>query len=74
MASDIVSNIADVFIDYIISHTCNYASPHGSIYYIIALKVHMWYTIVLWGIYMYMFYSSLGPGISVDSTPAMQLL
>ena len=39
----------------------NYTSPHSSIYYIVALKVHLWCTKVLWACSMqaeYMFVSS----------------
>ena len=42
------SNIVDGFINYIRSHTRNYISQPGSIYYIVALKVHVLCTIVLW--------------------------
>ena len=44
MASIMTSNIADGFIR---NHVHNYASLHGSIYYIEALKVHVWCTTVL---------------------------
>ena len=40
---------------------CNCASPHGSIYYIVAFKVHVWCTEVLWAYGMqseYMFVCS----------------
>ena len=39
----------------------NYALPPGSIYYIVTLKVHMWFTKVLWACDMqaeYMFVCS----------------
>ena len=54
--------------------------PHGSIYYTIVLKFHVWCTKVLWACGIQAEYLCihapliLGAGISADSGPALQAL
>ena len=45
ITSVMACNIADGFMDEIISHICDYASLRGSI---VILKIHIWCTIVFW--------------------------
>ena len=72
MASSIKSKIIII---------CNCTSPHCSIHYIVAIKVRMWCTKVLWACGMqseYMFVCSthhmIRSGILIDPAPTMQAL
>ena len=62
---------------YITTHHC--MVPYTT--YVVALKVHVWCTIVFWACRMQAEYTVcvyapliIGAGISVDSAPAMQAL